>query len=152
LKACKSLSGGGMSHHIDLNCIGCGACVKVCPTGAISGEIKKLHIIDARLCIDCGACGRVCPAAAVRDDRNRIVEKRKKSEWLKPLINADNCVACENCVAACPVDALSMKDEKLPLGQNLAVLSSPEICISCAWCYDNCQFDAISMEVLHENN
>jgi NAD-dependent dihydropyrimidine dehydrogenase PreA subunit len=45
-----------------------------------------------------------------------------------------------------------MKDEKLPLTGNLAVLTSPDICISCAWCLDNCQFDAITMEVLHENN
>ena len=126
--------------------------MKVCPTGAIHGQKRELHIIDEELCIDCGACGWVCPASAVRDDRNRLVEKKKKSEWLKPVIHEDKCSACENCVAACPVDALSMKDEKLPLTGNLAVLSSPDICISCAWCLDNCQFDAITMEVLHENN
>jgi len=145
-------SGVFMSHLIGENCIGCTACVRVCPTAAITGERKNLHYIDGKLCIDCGACGWVCPAEAVRDQHGRIVSGKKKSEWLKPLINQDNCVACENCVAACPVDALSMKDEMLPLGENLAVLTSPDQCISCAWCLDNCQFDAITMEVLHGDN
>jgi len=141
-----------MSHLIDENCIGCTACTGICPTVAITGEIKRQHSINAELCIDCGACGWVCPAEAVRDQRRHIVPKKKKSEWLKPFIDQDKCVACENCVAACPVDALSMKDEMLPLGENLAVLSAPEKCISCAWCLDNCQFDAITMEVLHGDN
>jgi formate hydrogenlyase subunit 6/NADH:ubiquinone oxidoreductase subunit I len=141
-----------MSHHIDENCTGCTACVKVCPVDAIIGERKKQHSIDAGLCIDCGACGWVCPAEAVRDHRKYRVPAKKKSEWLKPFIDPEKCTACENCVAACPADALSMKDELLPPGENLAVLSSPDKCISCAWCQDNCQFDAIRMGVLHEDH
>lgn len=140
-----------MSHYITIECIGCGACIKVCPTTAITGRKKELHSIEAERCIDCGACGRVCPVSAVRDDNNRIVSKLNKNEWLKPLINEENCTACENCVAACPVNALSMKDEGLPLQENLAVLSSADICISCEWCMENCQFDAITMGVLNED-
>jgi len=136
-----------MSHHIEMNCIGCGACKRICPTQAISGERKELHLIDETLCIDCGTCGRVCPKAAVRDDRGRVITRLKKSEWLKPVIREDKCYACENCIVACPVQALSMKDEELPLTENYAVLSSPEKCISCGWCRENCQFDAITMEV-----
>ena len=51
--ACKSL----MSYEIDpTKCIGCGACKRVCPQDAISGEKKMAHHIDNLKCIKCGAC------------------------------------------------------------------------------------------------
>ncbi len=141
-----------MYHRIEENCIGCGACKKICPTNAIKGEKKKIHIIDGKLCINCGAGGRSCPVGAVRDDSGQIVSKINKKRWEKPVINKDNCYACENCIAACPADALSMKDEHLDFSDNYAVLSSPDRCVSCRWCLDNCQFNAITMEVSDEVN
>ena len=141
-----------MAHQIVSGCIGCGACKRICPTNAISGEMKELHIINPVLCIDCGSCGRVCPKESVRTEQNIVVNRLKKAEWLKPSINIDKCYACENCVVACPVDALAMKDENLPLTENHAVLAHPEKCISCGWCFDNCQFDAITMEVPGADN
>ena len=44
-------------------CVGCGACVAVCPVGAISLEDKAC--IDADSCIGCGACVNVCPVGAI---------------------------------------------------------------------------------------
>ncbi|OBR93312.1 NADP-reducing hydrogenase subunit HndC [Clostridium ragsdalei P11] len=46
-------------------CIGCTACTKVCPKGAISGEIKKSHVIDKSKCINCGACSSICKFSAI---------------------------------------------------------------------------------------
>jgi NADH:ubiquinone oxidoreductase subunit F (NADH-binding)/(2Fe-2S) ferredoxin/Pyruvate/2-oxoacid:ferredoxin oxidoreductase delta subunit len=43
-------------------CIGCLLCLKNCPTKAVSGALKKVHVIDQAACIKCGACFNVCPA------------------------------------------------------------------------------------------
>ena len=46
-------------------CRGCTLCSKKCPIGAISGEVKKPHVIDAEKCIKCGTCKAVCRFGAV---------------------------------------------------------------------------------------
>lgn len=46
-------------------CTGCTLCKKQCPAGAISGEPKKPHIIDAEKCLKCELCYDVCRVKAV---------------------------------------------------------------------------------------
>jgi ferredoxin len=46
---------------VPAKCVGCLLCLKNCPVDAISGERKKVHVIDQELCIKCGACLDVCP-------------------------------------------------------------------------------------------
>ena len=50
---------------IEDNCTGCLACLKVCPSEAISGELKKVHVIDPAKCIKCGACFEACNFDAI---------------------------------------------------------------------------------------
>ncbi len=46
-------------------CTGCTVCAKNCPTDAISGERKAVHLIDQELCIKCGACYSKCKFDAI---------------------------------------------------------------------------------------
>ncbi|TRZ53004.1 MAG: NADH-quinone oxidoreductase subunit NuoF [Dehalococcoidia bacterium] len=43
-------------------CAGCGICLRDCPSEAISGGKRLVHIIDQSKCIKCGTCLDVCPA------------------------------------------------------------------------------------------
>jgi NADH-quinone oxidoreductase subunit F len=46
-------------------CTGCLACIKPCPEGAITGELKKPHTLDQAKCIKCGMCYEVCQFEAI---------------------------------------------------------------------------------------
>ena len=61
-KSCKAL----IHYEITDNCKGCGACARKCPVGAISGEKKKMHVIDPNVCIKCGKCEESCKFDAVK--------------------------------------------------------------------------------------
>jgi ferredoxin len=58
---CKDL----LQYVISDKCKGCTACARVCPAGAISGEVKKQHVIDPAKCLKCGACMEKCRFGAI---------------------------------------------------------------------------------------
>ena len=53
-------------------------------------------------------------------------------------VNPEECTGCESCVDACPLEAISMKDD-------LAVIDE-DTCDDCGTCVDTCPVDAISMD------
>jgi NADH-quinone oxidoreductase subunit F len=59
---CRELT----AFEITDDCDGCHLCFKACPTEAIEGVIKELHVIHHDLCISCGACLDVCPTDSIR--------------------------------------------------------------------------------------
>lgn len=46
-------------------CKACTACKRICPVGAISGDVKVIHQIDNNKCIKCGACMEKCRFGAI---------------------------------------------------------------------------------------
>lgn len=59
---CKAL----MRYEINPDsCVGCTACSRNCPVGAIEGEKKQPHSINQEICIKCGACIEKCKFNAI---------------------------------------------------------------------------------------
>lgn len=65
----KLFSGGPRAQHphIDIShCIGCGACVDVCPEGNVLAVIGgKAAIVNPQKCIGHGLCADACPVGAI---------------------------------------------------------------------------------------
>lgn len=51
---------------IEDKCVGCTACARKCPTGAIKGAKKAPHYIIDDKCIGCGACMETCRFDAIK--------------------------------------------------------------------------------------
>jgi Fe-S-cluster-containing dehydrogenase component len=95
----------GLAFFIDPSrCIGCRACENACAECETHRGTAMIHVdyIDRSrstataptICMHCEnpTCAQVCPADAIKQDETGVVHSS-----LKP-----RCVACSNCVLACP--------------------------------------------------
>jgi Fe-S-cluster-containing dehydrogenase component len=85
-------------------CIGCQACVQACEECGTHRGRSLIHLVVAgretstqtvpMVCMHCEdpTCAEVCPADAIKKNEDGIVQSA-----LKP-----RCIACANCVLACP--------------------------------------------------
>jgi ferredoxin len=135
-----------MAYTITDACQGCQACVRNCPTNAISGERKTVHKIDSDRCIACGTCGRVCPYDAILDERGNQTLRLKRSSWLSPVIDERICVSCGLCITICPVRCLDFYQpgQRLP-AEVLPTLKHPDDCLGCGFCKAVCPVTAITL-------
>ena len=131
-----------MAYQILTNkCIGCSACVKLCPSEAITGFKKEVHYIDPELCISCGACGKICQFEAIIDDEKKLCIPLPKKDWEIPFWNQQLCTSCNICLYACPTNAI---EQNLYIKTNFFVYSlNLKRCIGCGFCFQACPIDAI---------
>jgi NAD-dependent dihydropyrimidine dehydrogenase PreA subunit len=124
------------------SCTGCSACEKRCPTGAISGESKKVYFIEPALCIDCGACGVICPDEAIMTNHGVITHVLKRAQRPIAVVHPDNCNGCGVCVDVCPFDCISPSPENHAeyLGK---VQVNEKTCVGCMLCEEVCGWDGI---------
>ena len=71
-------------------------CNTLCPAGAILSLLSRVSlfkiVIDEETCLECGLCEKVCKAACIDADSKRVDHAA--------------CVACFNCITACPTVGL----------------------------------------------
>jgi NADH:ubiquinone oxidoreductase subunit F (NADH-binding)/NAD-dependent dihydropyrimidine dehydrogenase PreA subunit/(2Fe-2S) ferredoxin len=63
-KRCPALACSALVRYYILpdKCQGCGICLRECPTEAIAGGKRLVHVVNQEKCIKCGTCYDVCPA------------------------------------------------------------------------------------------
>jgi len=88
---------GEASGHALGDCIDCGLCVQVCPTGI---DIRNGLQLD---CIGCAACVDACPNEAISQGDDAYVIDEEKCTECKGEFDAPHCVeVCpiEGCIVA----------------------------------------------------
>lgn len=107
-------------------CIGCQACVQACSECDTHKGRAMIHLeyVDRGrstqtvpvVCMHCHSptCAEVCPADAIKKTEDGVVQSARKPR----------CVACENCVLACPFGVPKM-------------MSEIELMMKCDMCYDH---------------
>jgi electron transport complex protein RnfB len=139
---------GHLSYAIIETCIGCTACVKKCPTDAITGVRNELHIIDPVKCIDCGACGAVCPPESILDDLGDVCRTFPRRELPLAKVVEANCIGsgCELCISVCPFDALSLQDAPNSHDFFGIAMVEEKKCTGCRLCEQSCGWSAIYID------
>lgn len=137
-----------MAYFINEKCIGCTLCKKLCPVGAVEGNLKERHKVNEKRCIECGVCGRACKQGAVQDSKGIILKEVPKRQWKKPVIIKAKCSACSMCVWNCTKDALRIAEPAYKGDIKVyAELENANKCVGCGICETVCPLHAIKMEV-----
>lgn len=78
-------------------CNQCEACVKVCPTKALTVTPQGVVLVNKNLCISCYMCIAACPTGSMFRAKGGVIPFK--------------CIACGACVKNCPSDAIRVIQE-----------------------------------------
>lgn len=105
-------------------CIGCAACLPVCPTDAIVGASKWMHTVIARDCTGCELCIIACPVDCISLEpmathANRVhatlAEREPQAALLRELYQAHKTRFAERAVAKSEAHAPKLWPDKKAL-------------------------------------
>ena len=99
--------------------------------GMLDSLLVLTHATGHILSIYAGALKNVAMGLSCRST------KQMQHSSLKPKVITKKCSSCDCCVIACPVQAITHKDDKAFIHQ--------EMCIGCSECLCACKFDAIQI-------
>ena len=86
------------------NCIGCGACITVCPEGDVLALVEgKATIINGHKCIGHGLCADACPVGAIT-----MVMAKASSGADSPVISEEHETSVENLFIAGELGGLAL--------------------------------------------
>ena len=137
--ALVACNGGCRNENCGYGCIGCAACVSVCPAEAIGINDNGVAEVDESLCLGCGSCVDACPQGIIRlhEAGCPIVVKCSNRDPGKTARTACavSCIGCGICEKSCPSGAAKVED-------NLSAIDE-ELCLSCGMCAVKCPRHAI---------
>ena len=99
--------------------------------GMLDSLVVLTHATGHILSIYAGAIKNVAMGMSCRST------KQMQHSSLKPKVIAKECTVCDCCVIVCPVQAITHKEGKAFINQ--------EMCIGCSECLCACKFDAIQI-------
>jgi energy-converting hydrogenase A subunit Q len=128
----------------DKKCVACGECFNVCPVGAIQlNGPNPISIKDN--CVYCGKCVEQCQFDAIGAYDDYFYSKDTDLYYARSYLHYqrigdfslsdEKCQACAICVKNCPVEALTLNEDRIDF--------DGEKCIYCRTCEAICPLDAI---------
>ncbi|MFO7814384.1 MAG: 4Fe-4S binding protein [Halanaerobiales bacterium] len=84
----------------------------------------------------CNCCGCCCEALVAARKFGHL-HPVQTTHYL-PIINHEKCTECEECLEACPIGAISKKDDKITIDK--------EVCLGCGVCVRSCQTGSLSLK------
>lgn len=106
-------------------CVGCGACMKICPANAIGIKKKKAILVKER-CIGCGECTVICRTGAIeiKYDENAVKMQEKMVEYALGVKQAlSSRLACVNLLYGITKNCDCMSKNEMPITRDIGIIA-----------------------------